>query len=90
MSPLGRPRHCSSPREFKTLVTSRRGGRHLRQESLAHQIHAPHVGVHGEVPVVLLTVQNGAVVHEAGDDREQRRSGSLVQTCGRRSLMGKL
>lgn len=44
------------------------GGRHLRQESLAHHIHAPHVRVHGKVPVVLLAVQNGAVVHEAVDD----------------------
>lgn len=42
-----------------------RGERHLGQERLAHQIHAPHVCAHGEVPVVLLTVQNGAMVHEA-------------------------
>lgn len=37
----------------------------LGQESLDHQVHAAHIEVHGEVPVLLLTVQDGAVVHEA-------------------------
>lgn len=37
----------------------------LGQESLDHQVHAAHIEVHGEVPVLLLTVQDGAMVHEA-------------------------
>lgn len=44
---------------------------HLRQESLAHEIHASHVHIHGEVPVCFFTVQDGAVVHEPVSKKPQ-------------------
>lgn len=37
---------------------------HLRQESLGHQVHAPDIHIHGEVPVVFRAVQNVAMVHK--------------------------
>lgn len=42
---------------------------HLRQESLAHEVHAPDVHVHCEVPVGLFAVQYGAGVHKSADIR---------------------
>lgn len=40
---------------------------HLWQESLGHQVHAPDIQVHCEVPVVLRALQNAAVVHKPAD-----------------------
>lgn len=43
----------------------KKGGKgHLWQESLDHEVHAADVYIHGEVPVSLLAVQDGAVVHK--------------------------
>lgn len=70
MSPLVPLYHGFSLRKLELLLRHG-GGLYLRQESLAHQIHASHVCVHGKIPVVLLAVQNGAMVHEAVDGREQ-------------------
>ena len=36
---------------------------HLGQEGLDHKVHAANINVHSEIPVSLLCVQDGAVVH---------------------------
>lgn len=41
-------------------------GQHLGQESPVHEVHAADVDVHGEVPVRLLAVQDGAVMDKPG------------------------
>lgn len=45
------------------------GKGHLGQERPAHEVHAPNVHVHGEVPVSVFAVQDGAVVHKPADSR---------------------
>lgn len=64
--PLNLQQHIlhSLNNKMKCLAFDKGGKSHLRQESLAHEIHAPDIQVHCEIPVSFFTVQDGAMVHK--------------------------
>ena len=51
---------------------------HLGQKCLDHQVHATHVDVHGEVPVLLLTVQDCPMMNKTVKDKEKDKHLSTV------------
>lgn len=42
------------------------GGPYFRKKCLDHQVHAADIEIHREVPVLLLTVQDGSMMDKTG------------------------
>lgn len=65
MSLIHQPIPFAQPQIKLDKLCNEVGKDYLRQESLAHPVHALDIQIHGEVPVGLFTVQDGAMVHKA-------------------------